>query len=167
LLEARPSLLESGLDQIVKRAMETTVDDFIEAVEQTTRLLQGEDRKVGSLHILGKHVEIEPSGEAVIISDIHGDLESLVQILQQSRIIQRMAEHKDTSLIFLGDYGDRGEFSAEVYYTVLQLKLQYPAQIVLMRGNHEGPSDILASHTICQLNSIPDSERDGGPHTAK
>ena len=137
--------MQSSLDQIVKKAMETTVDDFIETVEQTTRLLQRENGAVGSLHILGKHVKIEPSGEAVIVSDIHGDLESLVQILQQSRIIQRMAEHKSTSLIFLGDYGDRGEFSAEVYYTVLQLKLLYPKQIVLMRGNHEGPSDILAS----------------------
>jgi len=137
--------LRSGLDQIVKRAMETTVDDFVEVVEQAARILQREGGALGCLHILGKHVKLEPSGEAVIVSDIHGDLESLVQILQQSGILQRMAQHESTSLIFLGDYGDRGEFSAEVYYTVLQLKLQHPAQIVLMRGNHEGPSGILAS----------------------
>jgi protein phosphatase len=56
-----------------------------------------------------------------------------------------MKRETSTYLIFLGDYGDRGEFSAEVYYTVLKLKLQHPAQIVLMRGNHEGPEDLLAS----------------------
>jgi len=134
-----------GLEYIVKKAMETTLDDFVEVVDQAARIFQGEDRAIGRLNILGKHVKIEPSGEAVIISDLHGDLESLVQILQQSGILQRMREHKNTLLIFLGDYGDRGEFSAEVYYTVLRLKLQYPAQIILMRGNHEGPSDILAS----------------------
>jgi protein phosphatase len=45
----------------------------------------------------------------------------------------------------LGDYGDRGEQSKEVYYTVLKLKLLFPEQVVLMRGNHEGPEDLLAS----------------------
>ena len=137
--------MPSGLEHIVKKAMETTIDDFVEVVEQAARIFQKEDASLGHLSILGKHVKIEPSGEAVIISDLHGDLDSLVHILQQSRILQRMAKHENASLIFLGDYGDRGEFSAEVYYTVLQLKLQHPTQIVLMRGNHEGPRDILAS----------------------
>jgi protein phosphatase len=138
-------MLQSGLDQIVKKAMETTVDDFVEVIEEAMRILERENGAVGCFQILGKHIKIEPSGEAVIISDIHGDLESLVQILQQSGILQRMRKHENISLIFLGDYGDRGEFSAEVYYTILKLKLQHPAQVVLMRGNHEGPSDILAS----------------------
>lgn len=137
--------MQSGLQQFVKEAMETPVDNYVEVVERVTHVLQTEDGKIGRFHILGRHVKIEPSGEAVIVSDIHGDLESLVEVLQQSRIVQRMEEHDDTSLIFLGDYGDRGEFSAEVYYTVLCLKLQHPAQIVLMRGNHEGPKDLLAS----------------------
>src|SRR3990170_528428 len=48
-------------------------------------------------------------------------------------------------LIFLGDYGDRGKLSPEVYYVVLKLKETYPKNVVLMRGNHEGPEDLLAS----------------------
>jgi protein phosphatase len=47
-------------------------------------------------------------------------------------------------LIFLGDYGDRGSFSAEVYNVVLKLKLAFPEQTVLLRGNHEGPRDLIA-----------------------
>jgi len=47
--------------------------------------------------------------------------------------------------VFLGDYGDRGPLSAEVYYTVLKLKLHFPRQVILMRGNHEGPKDLMAS----------------------
>jgi predicted phosphodiesterase len=137
--------LPSALEYIVKEAMETSIDDFVQVVDQAAQLLQKEDGAVGLLNILGKHVKIAPLGEAVIISDLHGDLESLIQILQQSDILKRMRENKNTLLIFLGDYGDRGEFSAEIYYTVLQMKLQCPAQVVLMRGNHEGPSDILAS----------------------
>jgi protein phosphatase len=45
----------------------------------------------------------------------------------------------------LGDYGDRGEYSKEVYYSVLRLKLLFPEQIILMRGNHEGPEDLMPS----------------------
>jgi protein phosphatase len=47
-------------------------------------------------------------------------------------------------MIFLGDYGDRGEYSAEVDYVVLKLKLMFPDRVILMRGNHEGPADLLA-----------------------
>jgi len=136
--------LKKPLQHIVKEAMETSIQKFVTTVETATILLRNEDGKVGNLQILGRHVEIQPSGEAVMVSDLHGDLGSLVQILQQSNILQRMEDSKDVCLIFLGDYGDRGPFSAEVYYTILQLKLQYPKQIVLMRGNHEGPKDLLA-----------------------
>jgi len=80
----------------------------------------------------------------VIIGDLHGDLESLIHILEESRIISRMQSAPDQIAVFLGDYGDRGPFSAEVYYTVLKLKLDFPGQTVLMRGNHEGPDDLRA-----------------------
>ena len=55
-----------------------------------------------------------------------------------------MDQSDDAFVIFLGDYGDRGPYSAEVYYTVLKLKLLFPEQVVLMRGNHEGPDDLMA-----------------------
>jgi protein phosphatase len=80
-----------------------------------------------------------------VVGDLHGDLESLIAILQSSGFTRKMAERKDTTLIFLGDYGDRGARSAEVYYTVLRLKLAFPEQVVLLRGNHEGPEDLMAS----------------------
>jgi len=48
-------------------------------------------------------------------------------------------------LVFLGDYGDRGSHSPEVYYVVLKLKEMFPERVILMRGNHEGPPDLLAS----------------------
>jgi protein phosphatase len=65
--------------------------------------------------------------------------------LQNSEILQRLNKKSETYLIFLGDYGDRGLFSAEVYYAILTLKLLFPKQVILMRGNHEGPEDLLPS----------------------
>ena len=46
-------------------------------------------------------------------------------------------------MIFLGDYGDRGDKSAETYYLILKLKLAFPKQVILLRGNHEAPKDLL------------------------
>lgn len=130
---------------IVREAMETSADSFVELIKQAMQVLEKENGRLGNFKIFGRHVEINPEGQAVIVSDIHGDLESLIQILGHSDIVHRMKEDESKCLIFLGDYGDRGGFSAEVYYVVLKLKLLYPKQIVLMRGNHEGPKELLAS----------------------
>lgn len=136
--------MQTSLAQIVKEAMEAPVQDFSKLVEKATLQLRKEKGKTGNLQVLGRLIKIKPLGETVVIGDLHGDLESLVQILQDSKILQRMKESQSVFLIFLGDYGDRGEFSAEIYYTVLTFKLQYPTQVILMRGNHEGPKDLLA-----------------------
>lgn len=125
--------------------MEARSNSFVELIRQTRRVLKMENGRLGHFQIFGRHVEIDQECQAVIVSDIHGDLESLVQILSHSGIVHRIKEDESKCLIFLGDYGDRGEFSAEVYYIILKLKLLYPKQIVLMRGNHEGPKELLAS----------------------
>jgi Calcineurin-like phosphoesterase len=134
----------TSLSQIVKEAMKVKCQVFSELVDDATHLLCEESGKVGNLEVLGRLVKINPTGEALVIGDLHGDLESLVDILKGSKFLQKMDQSDDALLIFLGDYGDRGLFSAEVYYTVLSLKLLFPEKVVLMRGNHEGPRDLLA-----------------------
>lgn len=133
------------LSQIVKEALEGPYESFFKVVHEATQLLRSENGKIGNLRVTGRLARIKPIGEAVVIGDLHGDLESLIHILQESNILQRMSHTSGAFLIFLGDYGDRGAYSAEVYFTVLKLKLHYPRQIVLMRGNHEGPEDLLPS----------------------
>jgi protein phosphatase len=137
--------LQFDLTQIVKEALEVKSDTFMNLVEDATRVLCKENGKVGNLDILGRLVKLKPLGEALVIGDLHGDLESLIDILKMSNFLQKMSQNTDALLVFLGDYGDRGEYSTEIYYTVLKLKLLFPTQVILMRGNHEGPEDLMAS----------------------
>jgi hypothetical protein len=126
-------------------AAKTSSSEFLRLTEVCTQLLAKEKGRVGNLRITGRLVEVPPIGEAIIVGDIHGDLESLKHILEDSNFTEKVNSGKDILLIFLGDYGDRGSYSPEVYYVVLKLKESFPERVVLMRGNHEGPDDLLVS----------------------
>jgi protein phosphatase len=125
-------------------AIKTSPNEFLKLIENTIQLLAEEKSRVGSLHVTGKLVRAPPIGEAIIVGDLHGDLESLIHILKDSDFMKKAREGEDILLIFLGDYGDRGLNSPEVYYVVLKVKELFPERVVLMRGNHEGPDDLLA-----------------------
>jgi len=107
--------------------------------------LATENGRVGNLQITGRLVDVPHVGEAIIVGDLHGDLKSLVYILDDSKFLSKARSGKEILLVFLGDYGDRGTHSPEVYYVVLKLKEMFPERVILMRGNHEGPADLLAS----------------------
>jgi len=67
-----------------------------------------------------------------IIGDIHGDVDSLDRAIE----ISGVAENKST-VLFLGDFGDRGTGTLGVWATVAALKSAYPERVFLLRGNHE------------------------------
>ncbi len=134
----------TNLTEIARKALKANSAEYISLIEESTKRLTSEIGQIGNLNIEGRLIGMKPSGEAIFIGDIHGDLESLVYIIKNSEFIEKAKKNKNVSLIFLGDYGDRGSFSPEVYYLVLKLKQLFPEKVVLMRGNHEGPDDLLA-----------------------
>ena len=130
---------------LAESATESNVEEFLGLVRKVSRQLATENGMVGNLKITGRLIEVPPVGEAIIVGDLHGDLKSLVHILDESKFISKAKSGRDVLLVFLGDYGDRGAYSPEVYYVVLKLKEMFPERVILMRGNHEGPPDLLAS----------------------
>src|SRR5215471_4375763 len=66
------------------------------------------------------------------IGDIHGDLEALFKILSCFPSLT-----KDDTLVFVGDYIDRGPKSRDVVEYIRKLSSQTSAKVVCLRGNHE------------------------------
>ena len=130
---------------LAELATKSSVEEFLRLVGSVSGRLATENGRIGTLKITGRLIEAAPVGEAIIVGDLHGDLKSLVHILEYSKFLSKARSGGDVLLIFLGDYGDRGTHSPEVYYVILKLKEMFPERVILMKGNHEGPSDLLAS----------------------
>merc|ERR1711988_1997951 len=77
-----------------------------------------------------------------IFGDIHGQFTDLLHMFkemsdknkseQQDYIISKNARY-----LFMGDYVNRGKQSCETICLLMALKVRYPDQIILLRGNHE------------------------------
>ncbi len=129
---------------LINEACKTDSHSFLRLVAHVSRILSAETEGSGKQQITGRLVHMPPLGEAIVVGDIHGDLNSLEHILDETEFQEKAQGSKEMYLVFLGDYGDRGSHSAEVYYVVLSLKSMFPERVVLLQGNHEGPEDLLA-----------------------
>ena len=71
-------------------------------------------------------------GRTFAIGDIHGDLDALFKVLSCLPTL-----NADDTVVFVGDYVDRGPKSAEVVDYIRKLPNQTAAKVVCLRGNHE------------------------------
>ena len=77
-----------------------------------------------------------------VFGDIHGQFSDLMRLFARYKC-PRDGEDGDIDAVdylFLGDYVDRGCHSLEVICLLFALKLKFPRQIHLIRGNHEDPT---------------------------
>jgi hypothetical protein len=72
------------ISRLVEEASEMNPRLFSQTVDQTERVLSAEKDGFGKLQVVGRLVRMPPSGEATVIGDLHGDIDSLKQILTEA-----------------------------------------------------------------------------------
>jgi len=127
-----------NFDEIVEKSEDSK--EMLKLVRDVKKIMKKEKKENGIFKLEGRKY-------AIIVGDLHGDLESLLFILKDSKFLMN-----EDYLVFLGDYGDRGEKSPEVYFLILSLKKEFPERVTLLRGNHEFPSSLPVSP-----HNLPDS----------
>ncbi len=105
-------------DSIGTEAMKREEQSLLEQAEEVFR----EEPKL---------IHLPNSGKAIFVGDTHGDLEA-------SRSIVERYLSDNQKVVFLGDYVDRGEASRENIYYLLSMKLEFPKDVIMLMGNHEG-----------------------------
>ncbi|HEX2556887.1 MAG TPA: metallophosphoesterase family protein, partial [Nitrososphaera sp.] len=135
---------------MLQSAAEADASDFLQEIEEATIALQTERKKRSIIggKVIGGLMEIQNLQNLVIISDLHGDSHSLFRILDEISYTKFLVNPMN-KLVFLGDYVDRGSDSIGILYSICYLKHAHPDSVVLMRGNHESPSEIpFSSHDL-------------------
>lgn len=78
-----------------------------------------------------------------IFGDLHGQFGDLMRLFDEYGSPSTAGDITYIDYLFLGDYVDRGQHSLETIILLLALKIEYPTNVHLIRGNHEA-SDINA-----------------------
>jgi protein phosphatase len=100
-----------------------TSTDIKELILKVENIVRGDD----SLLKVSK-------GNVLVVGDTHGDFRAA------QYIVNLWKEQDIETLVFLGDYVDRGDNQLENINYLLALKVLYPGRVFLLRGNHETPS---------------------------
>ncbi len=128
-------------ESLARAAARADVEGFSQAIVQATGVMLAE-RKSGRIaggSVKGGLVELADMDRLAVIGDLHGDTQTLFRMLD--RVGPDFLSDSRNKMVFLGDYVDRGSDSVGVLYSVCSLKATYPDSVVLMRGNHEAPSE--------------------------
>jgi len=82
-----------------------------------------------------------------VFGDIHGQFADMIHFLEMTGL------PPSQKFLFMGDYVDRGNNSIEVCALLFAMKIMYPSNIQILRGNHECPevNSIYGLLTECEM----------------
>ncbi|KAG7851211.1 hypothetical protein KL941_000880 [Ogataea angusta] len=79
-----------------------------------------------------KELQLEEARKITVCGDTHGQFYDVLNLFRRFGKVG-----KDHIYLFNGDFVDRGSWSCEVAFLLYSLKLLYPQNIYINRGNHE------------------------------
>ena len=112
-------IMTFGAENIGKEMKKIPEDDVIEIILKAREIFRSQPMLV----------ELDPP--MTVLGDTHGDLQTLVQIIDTA------GDPNKTNYLFCGDYVDRGRYGFEVTILLFCFKILRPKNFFLLRGNHE------------------------------
>jgi diadenosine tetraphosphatase ApaH/serine/threonine PP2A family protein phosphatase len=118
-------------------------DEFEEMIVKVARIIR-EEREQGRLDdepiADNRLIRLPPHGRSIFVGDIHGELDSIQEILRRTNFVDANLGSCDRGyIVFLGDLVDRGPNSVEALTTLFALKIRFKGNVILLKGNHELP----------------------------
>ncbi|KAJ8907619.1 hypothetical protein NDN08_007729 [Rhodosorus marinus] len=110
------------------------LDKWIEQLKRCEYLTEAEVKVLcnRAREILVEESNIQKIEAPVTIAgDIHGQFYDLLELLKVG------GPPPETRYLFMGDFVDRGFYSVETFLLLLAMKVRWPDQVTLIRGNHE------------------------------
>lgn len=98
----------------------------VSQMENLTEYFVKQEQEKSNIVYLGKNYN-----DVIIVGDLHGDLKSTVSVTKA------FLEERVESIVFLGDYVDRGDHSQVVLCYLIALAVSWPKRVQLLKGNHE------------------------------
>eukprot|EP01062_Namystynia_karyoxenos_P051187 TRINITY_DN4008_c2_g3_i1.p1 TRINITY_DN4008_c2_g3~~TRINITY_DN4008_c2_g3_i1.p1 ORF type:complete len:543 (+),score=159.06 TRINITY_DN4008_c2_g3_i1:117-1745(+) len=129
------------------------VDELLKLVRDEHRLPDTDQMKTICFRaremLLKEDNIVEVAAPATLVGDIHGQYWDLTR-----QVLAKGGDPATTRYVFLGDFVDRGEHSLLSLALILLLKLRYPSNISLLRGNHESriTNNMYGFHEECRHN---------------
>lgn len=122
-------------DQAVSEGGTFDLDDWISRLKTKHSILPEKLLKIAChklKEILIEENNVQPVQLPVVIcGDIHGQFYDLLELFNIG------GQVPEKNYVFMGDFVDRGYNSVETFELLLLLKVRWPENITLLRGNHE------------------------------
>lgn len=165
-------LTDDQIDEMIRRLLDrSTVDNTSERMPSArdTKAICFRARQV----LIKEPNVLEVGAPATLVGDIHGQFWDLLHQVfgEASGKALTLEDFKERKFVFLGDFVDRGEYSLLCLDLILLLKIKYPDNIFLLRGNHESriTNNMYGFHEECRTNypkeAINHDDGEKGPTT--
>ncbi len=130
------------LDDFIKmvESISCSTDNLVKLISDFTSTIRSDGRYVKGSMFYNCTI-VDKASKMIIVGDLHGDYQTLLKIIEKEELLDCL--NKDCVLITLGDYVDRGYKQLETITAIYLLKTLYPGNVVVLRGNHEPPYNLI------------------------